>query len=58
MENKFIVKGHDSFFKCRKLDPYMSNHKGFIAGGCFKDIFSNKKFRDIDIFFETNEDFN
>lgn len=58
MENKFIVKGNDSFFKCRKLDPYMSNHKGFIAGGCFKDIFSNKKFRDIDIFFETNEDFN
>jgi len=58
MENKFIIKDNESFFKCRKLDQYMSNHKGYIAGGCFKDIFSNKKFRDIDIFFETPEDFN
>jgi len=58
MENNFIVNNNDSFFKCRKLDPYLSNHKGYIAGGCFKDIFMNKKFRDIDIFFEKVEDFN
>jgi hypothetical protein len=58
MENKFIVKDNKSFLKCRELDPYISKHKGFISGGCFKDIFSNKKFRDIDIFFETKEDFN
>lgn len=58
MNNDFIIKNNDAFFKCRKLDPYMSNHKGFIAGGCFKDVFQNKKFRDIDIFFETAEDFN
>jgi hypothetical protein len=56
--HKFIKTSNETFFKCRKLDPYMSNHKGYIAGGCFKDIFQNKKFRDIDIFFETNEDFN
>lgn len=58
MSSKFIIKNNDAFFKCRRLDPYMANHKGYISGGCFKDIFQNKKFRDIDIFFETNEDFN
>jgi hypothetical protein len=42
MENNFIVNNNDSFFKCRKLDPYLSNHKGYIAGGCFKDIFMNR----------------
>jgi len=55
---EFITKSNDAFFKCRKLDPYMSNHKGYIAGGCFKDVFTNKEFRDIDIFFETEKDFN
>jgi len=54
----FIVKDSDAFFKCRKLDSYMSDHKGYIAGGVFKDIFQDQKFRDVDIFFETEKDFN
>jgi hypothetical protein len=36
----------------------MSNHKGYIGGGCFKDIFMDKNFRDVDIFFRTVEDYN
>lgn len=39
------------------LLPYLENHKGFIAGGAFKDVFYSKLPRDIDIFFENEEDF-
>lgn len=55
---EYIIKDIDAFFRCRRLDEYMNDHKGYIAGGCFKDIFQNKKFRDIDIFFEKESDFN
>lgn len=44
--------------KVRFLDIYMSGHNGFIAGGCFKNIFNNEKIKDIDIFFENESDFN
>jgi hypothetical protein len=36
----------------------MTGHKGFIAGGCFKNIFTNQKIKDVDIFFERIEDWN
>ena len=35
----------------------MMGHKGFIAGGCFKNIFNNEKVKDLDIFFENEKDF-
>lgn len=35
----------------------MQGHKGFIAGGCFKNILSREKVKDIDIFFENETDF-
>lgn len=35
----------------------MEGHKGFIAGGCFKNILSGEKVKDIDIFFESEDDF-
>lgn len=35
----------------------MEGHKGFIAGGCFKNILSGEKVKDIDIFFESESDF-
>ena len=57
-ENVFIKKDKDVFFKVRKLDRYMTGHKGYIAGGVFKNIFNNEKFRDIDIFFENENDYN
>ncbi len=52
----YIVKDGDAFFKCKKLDKFMTGHKGFIAGGCFKNIFQNQKIRDVDIFFESIND--
>lgn len=53
----FIEKDPSVFFKLRFLDIYMAGHRGFIAGGCFKNIFQNVKIKDIDLFFEYEIDF-
>lgn len=39
------------------LDIYMTGHNGYIAGGCFKNIFNGQRIKDIDIFFLTKGDF-
>jgi hypothetical protein len=39
------------------LDKFLIGHKGFIAGGCFKNIFNKERIKDIDIFFENESDF-
>jgi hypothetical protein len=57
MTPTYITKEANHFIKCRILDKYMSGHSGFIAGGCFKNIFNGQKIKDIDIFFEKEEDF-
>ena len=38
------------------LDEFMVGHKGFICGGCFKNIFNKEKVKDLDIFFENRAD--
>ena len=53
----FTEKDPSVFFKLRFLDIYMVGHNGYIAGGCFKNIFQNVKIKDIDLFFETQPDF-
>jgi len=53
---KFITND-DIFFRLRFLDKYMAEHNGFIAGGCFKNLFNKQKVKDIDIFFNTEKDF-
>ena len=53
----YIIKDKETFFRLNKLDNYMSGHKGFIAGGVFKNIFNDEPIRDVDIFFQTKEDF-
>jgi hypothetical protein len=35
----------------------MAGHKGYIAGGCFKNIFNGEKIKDVDVFFENEKDF-
>lgn len=39
------------------LEEYLEGHNGFIAGGCFKNIFNRETLKDIDIFFRNEEDF-
>lgn len=53
-----VEKNRDNFWMLNWLDEYMAGHKGFIAGGCFKNIFSGQKIKDIDIFFESMDDWN
>ena len=47
----------NNFYDLKWLDTYMMGHKGFIAGGCFKNIFNKEKVKDIDVFFESDKDF-
>ena len=35
----------------------MEGHKGFICGGCFKNLFNGEKIKDIDVFFHNSTDF-
>lgn len=39
------------------LDKFLIGHKGYIASGCFKNIFNNERVNDIDMFFECEADF-
>jgi hypothetical protein len=54
---EFTIKDKQTFFRLNKLDQYMSGHKGFIAGGVFKNIFNDEPIRDIDLFFENESDY-
>lgn len=47
----------DNLEKLSHLNIFLEGHNGYIAGGCFKDIFNNKKPKDIDIFFNNCDDF-
>lgn len=44
-------------FALRQLDKFMVNHHGFIAGGCFKNLFNGERIKDVDVFFRDNADF-
>ena len=39
------------------LKKFLLGHNGYIAGGCFKNIFSGEDVKDIDIFFRNKDDF-
>jgi len=55
-EDMNFITNDDVFFKLRFLDQFMEEHKGFIAGGCFKNVFKKEKVKDIDIFFLNETD--
>lgn len=38
-----------------KLTKYLVVPESYIAGGCFKNIFNKEKFKDLDIFFESED---
>lgn len=56
--NNFTERKSEEFFKIKFLDLYMAGHNGFVAGGCFKNIFNNERIKDVDIFFQNEYDFN
>lgn len=53
-----IKQKSDNFKMLGFLNKFIAENKGFICGGCFKDIFNKKQVRDIDIFFESPNDYN
>lgn len=52
-----IKQERDNFWLLNWLDEFMAGHKGFICGGCFKNIFNHEKVKDIDIFFKSRTDY-
>ena len=52
-----ISKEKDNFFELNFLDQFLYYHKGFVAGGCFKNLFNHEKIKDIDMFFRNERDF-
>lgn len=53
-----IKENRDNFWTLNWLDEFMVGHKGFICGGCFKNIFNKEKVKDLDIFFRSEDDWN
>ena len=54
----FIKEARDNYWILNWLDQFMVGHKGFICGGCFKNIFNKEPVKDLDIFFQSITDFN
>lgn len=52
-----IKQDRENFHMLNFLDKFMMGHKGYIAGGCFKNIFNGEKIKDIDIFLMTRKNF-
>lgn len=52
-----IKQTRENFWTLNWLDEFMVGHKGFICGGCFKNIFCYEKVKDLDIFFKCKSDF-
>ncbi|BDZ80488.1 hypothetical protein [Claveliimonas bilis] len=51
-----ITEDRGNYWVLNWIDKFMEGHKGFICGGCFKNIFNKEKVKDLDIFFESASD--
>ena len=51
-----IKQERENFQALSWLDKFMEGHKGFICGGCFKNIFNQEEVKDLDIFFQNEGD--
>ena len=51
-----IRENRDNYWMLNWLDKFMEGHKGFICGGCFKNIFNQEKVKGLDIFFQNEGD--
>lgn len=52
-----VKQERENFWMLNWLDEFMEGHKGFICGGCFKNIFNHERVKDLDIFFQNKSDF-
>lgn len=51
-----VKQERENFWILNWLDEFMQGHKGFICGGCFKNIFNHENVKDLDIFFKSESD--
>lgn len=51
-----VEKDINNFWLLNWLDEFLIGHKGFICGGCFKNIFNHEKVKDLDMFFRCSKD--
>lgn len=56
-ETDMVKETIDDYYNLRFLQRYLVGHKGYIAGGCFKNIFNNEAVKDLDIFFLNADDY-
>lgn len=54
---KYLKGDITNFRELWFLDQYLAGIKGFVAGGCFKNILSGQRAKDLDIFFRNQADF-
>ena len=47
----------NNFYNLKFLIKYLEGHRGFIAGGVFKNILNQEEIKDIDIYFHNENDF-
>lgn len=52
-----VEKDLNNYFQLNWLTEFMIGHKGFICGGCFKNIFNGEKVKDIDVFFKNQTEY-
>ena len=52
-----VKESNENYLMLKWLDKFIQDHKGFICGGCFKNIFNKEKVKDLDIFFLNGADF-
>lgn len=54
--SNFIDRDLNNLHLIHRLDTYMRGHKGFIAGGSFKNILLDQDIKDVDIYFANQQD--
>lgn len=53
----YINEDAREYTRVLQLKRFLEGHNGYIAGGCFKNIFNGENYKDIDIFFRNNPDY-
>ena len=53
----YIKREIEEFYNLHFLIKYLLGHNGFISGGCFKNIFTGNKIKDLDMFFRDEKDY-
>ena len=54
--SNFIEETSLSFIPCKWVEKHIPLRGSFIAGGCFKDIFTGVRVKDLDVFSKSTDD--